>query len=180
MSEKSSVAQRIVRAARDLFAAKGFADTKTRQIAAAAGTSESGVFRYFADKNSLMRAAYNDAWADLNRYVDQAVEAASPFPDPLAEIECVARAFWSYYERDSLTSAFLVLNAGFFAMHTVPGQSELVEEESKFYLRRIERLCHAAAGQDWRPAPSTRPPHRRPVALVCRWATASVGLASRS
>ena len=106
MSERATatVAQRIVRAARDLFATKGFADTRTRQIAAAAGTSESGVFRYFADKNSLMRAAYNDAWADLNRYVDQAVEAAGPFPDPLTEIECVARAFWSYYERDSLTT----------------------------------------------------------------------------
>src|SRR6266545_7177312 len=46
----------ILDAAADLFAARGFVGTTTRQIAAAVGTSETVLFRHFPTKESLYAA----------------------------------------------------------------------------------------------------------------------------
>ena len=47
-----------MRAAKQLFFAKGFAGTPLRAIANEAGTSESGVLRLYHSKNGLLRAVY--------------------------------------------------------------------------------------------------------------------------
>ncbi len=51
---------RLLRAALPLFAAKGFAKTSIREIAAAAGVNLAAISYYFGDKAGLYRAVYND------------------------------------------------------------------------------------------------------------------------
>lgn len=51
---------RLLRAALPLFAAKGFAKTSTREIAAAAGVNLAAISYYFGDKAGLYRAVYSD------------------------------------------------------------------------------------------------------------------------
>lgn len=51
---------RLLRAALPLFAAKGFAKTSTREVAAAAGVNLAAISYYFGDKAGLYRAVYND------------------------------------------------------------------------------------------------------------------------
>lgn len=48
---------RLVGAARELFAARGFADVSVDEIAAAAGLTKGAVYYQFADKTDLFRAA---------------------------------------------------------------------------------------------------------------------------
>lgn len=62
----------ILTGAAELFAQKGFAGTTTRQIAAAAGTSETVLFRHFPTKESLY-AAILEQWvpmADVERWLE--------------------------------------------------------------------------------------------------------------
>jgi AcrR family transcriptional regulator len=51
---------RLLRAALPLFAAKGFAKTSIREIAASAGVNIASISYYFGDKAGLYRAVYND------------------------------------------------------------------------------------------------------------------------
>ena len=79
----SDVSQRVMRAAKQLFFAKGFAGTPLRAIANEAGTSESGVLRLYHSKNGLLRAVYASCYAEINDHVDAAVAAAAEMnPDP--------------------------------------------------------------------------------------------------
>ena len=56
----SASRRRLLRAALPLFAAKGFAKTSTREVAAAAGVNLAAISYYFGDKAGLYRAVYND------------------------------------------------------------------------------------------------------------------------
>ncbi len=73
----SDVSQRVMRAAKQLFFARGFANTPLRAIAKEAGTSESGVLRIYHSKTGLLRAVYAECWAELNVLIEKALVAAT-------------------------------------------------------------------------------------------------------
>ena len=66
---------RLLRAALPLFAAKGFAKTSTREVAAAAGVNIAAISYYFGDKAGLYRAVYNDP-------LDCGAQAYANFAEP--------------------------------------------------------------------------------------------------
>ena len=89
---------RLLRAALPLFAAKGFAKTSTREIAAAAGVNIASISYYFGDKAGLYRAVYNDPLdcgaLGYDQFVDPALTLREAlglylqgFTDPLKEGE---------------------------------------------------------------------------------------------
>ncbi len=49
-----------------LFAEKGFANTSTRELAAAAGVNIAAISYYFGDKAGLYRAAYTEPMGSCN------------------------------------------------------------------------------------------------------------------
>ena len=55
----------LIEAAREVFAAKGFVGTSTREIAERAGVSETLMFRYFGSKVGLFREALVTPFADF-------------------------------------------------------------------------------------------------------------------
>src|ERR687898_40350 len=70
---------RLLKAAKRLFAAQGYEQTATSAIARAAGTSESQLMRYFGGKAGLLEALFDEAWVDLNTRVDRVLQAESEY-----------------------------------------------------------------------------------------------------
>jgi AcrR family transcriptional regulator len=71
----ASSRDRLLRAAKRLFAAQGYEQTATSAIAREAGTSESQLMRYFGGKVGVLEALFDDSWSDLNRRVARDAES---------------------------------------------------------------------------------------------------------
>jgi AcrR family transcriptional regulator len=74
----SSSRDRLLQAAKRLFAAHGYEQTATSTIARQAGTSESQLMRYFGGKIGLLEAVFDAAWLDLNGKLRRVVEKGGP------------------------------------------------------------------------------------------------------
>lgn len=73
----ASSRDRLLDAAKRLFAANGYEQTATSAIAREAGTSESQLMRYFGGKVGLLEALFEDAWTQLNARVDRALKSVT-------------------------------------------------------------------------------------------------------
>ncbi|GAC1438919.1 MAG: hypothetical protein NVSMB68_10580 [Thermoanaerobaculia bacterium] len=86
--------QRLLTAARTLFAQHGFEQTSTAAIAREAGTSESQLVRYFKSKAGLLDAVFNDCWLPLNREIQGSVVRATNVREALTSVlACVIDGF---------------------------------------------------------------------------------------
>jgi AcrR family transcriptional regulator len=79
----ASSRERLLDAAKRLFATHGYEQTATSAIAREAGTSESQLMRYFGGKIGLLEALFEDAWAHLNARVARAIKAPTSNRDAL-------------------------------------------------------------------------------------------------
>lgn len=61
----SELESQILRAARGLFAQKGYDSTTTRDLATAAGVAEATLFRHFANKKSILIAIVIEGWVEI-------------------------------------------------------------------------------------------------------------------
>jgi AcrR family transcriptional regulator len=66
----------IIEAARDIFLSKGLASTRSRDIAEAAGVTESLLYRYFSSKEEIFAGAVLEELEGLLAGVQQEVDAA--------------------------------------------------------------------------------------------------------
>src|SRR5687767_11638279 len=71
-----SVHERLLAAAKDLFAAEGYDNATTAAIARRAGTSESQLIKHFGSKEGLLEAIFDRAWARLEDEVREAIQQA--------------------------------------------------------------------------------------------------------
>ena len=62
---KSSSHDRILAAAKHLFATRGYENTSTIAIARLAGTSESQLMKHFGSKEGLLEAAFDQCWEKM-------------------------------------------------------------------------------------------------------------------
>lgn len=100
--------QRLVAAARTLFAEHGYGQTSTAAIAREAATSESQVVRYFKSKAGLLETVFDDCWAPLNKEVQRRVVVATNVREALTSVlECLIEAFSKDHE-----AAYLLLFEG--------------------------------------------------------------------
>ena len=72
-TQPSSSRDRLLEAAKRLFAAHGYEQSATSAIAREAGTSESQLMRYFGGKVGLLEALFEAAWTQLNARIERAV-----------------------------------------------------------------------------------------------------------
>jgi AcrR family transcriptional regulator len=140
--------QRILQAARRLFFARGFAKTQLRAIATEAGTSESGVLRFFESKTFLLRAVCESCWAEVNAMLDERLkQAAERDPDPRSLLVELMRAVLTFARTNEPMMTFLQTHfASPEAIGFIPadnGSNGLPSAGREFhrYLERIKGLC---------------------------------------
>jgi AcrR family transcriptional regulator len=79
-SRSASTRAKLVRAARFLFARKGYAAVGTEEIVRRAGVTRGALYHQFADKEGLFLAVYEEVERELTEQVDGMLgEVTSPF-----------------------------------------------------------------------------------------------------
>jgi AcrR family transcriptional regulator len=81
----------LVEAARELFAARGYADVATEEIVRAAGVTRGALYHHFAGKKQLFEAVYEEVERGLVEQI--ATSAISSAHDPLEALHAGAQAF---------------------------------------------------------------------------------------
>jgi AcrR family transcriptional regulator len=148
---RSDVAQRVLEAARQVFFARGFHNSSLRAIAKRAGTSESGVLRFYHGKVHLLQCVYASCWAEINGRLDKAIAvAAAEDPDPRSVLIQVMRASLDDYRAPEPMMHFMLTTFGFQdtagngADEDLDSDADLqVRQEYRRYLTRIHDLCEA-------------------------------------
>ncbi len=69
---EQAVRQRVIEAARGLFAREGFEAVSMRRIAAVAGCSTMGLYGYFRSKNDILRYIWEDFFVELFTAIETA------------------------------------------------------------------------------------------------------------
>ena len=106
MSDASQ--DRLLLAAKELFARNGYERTSTAAIARRAETSESQLMRHFGGKRGLLNAIFDRGWSVLNVQIDRRrVKAA----DPVSAMQSVLTSVIEALHRDE-DLAYLLLFEG--------------------------------------------------------------------
>jgi len=77
---------RLLHAARSLFAQQGYVLTSTAQVAREARTSESQLIKHFGSKEGLLEALFEAVWADLE---GDLAELTALHPDPVRRLKAI-------------------------------------------------------------------------------------------
>jgi AcrR family transcriptional regulator len=101
----ASSRERLLEAAKRLFAAQGYEQSATSAIARQAGTSESQLMRYFGGKVGLLEALFEEAWTHLNERVDKAISSTD---DPRQGVLEAIHAVVSVLARDTDLATLLL------------------------------------------------------------------------
>jgi AcrR family transcriptional regulator len=96
----------LIGAARELFAARGYAGVATEEIVRAAGVTRGALYHHFAGKLELFQAVYEDVERGLVEQI--AASAISTAGDPLAALHAGAQAFLDACEDPAVQRIALV------------------------------------------------------------------------
>lgn len=96
----------LLAAARNLFAERGFAETGTPDIVAAAGVTRGALYHHFADKTALFAAVVEAEHAAVAASIEAAGEATPS--DPVAALLAGGEAFFAAMRDDGRRRILLV------------------------------------------------------------------------
>jgi len=94
---KPAAAERILQAAKALFAESGFENTSTMSIARLAQTSESQIVKHFGTKDGLLEAIFEDGW----KHIGQAFGAIEYLPSPGSKLQALVGLILTKLEEDT-------------------------------------------------------------------------------
>lgn len=94
--EPLSSHDRILAAAKQLFAARGYENASTVAIARSAGTSESQLIKHFGSKEGLLEAIFDHGWKQME-FVFMSV---AQLPTPIEQMEALLNLILAAFERD--------------------------------------------------------------------------------
>jgi AcrR family transcriptional regulator len=101
----SSSHDRILLAAKYLFASRGYENTSTVAIARQAGTSESQLMKHFGSKEGLLEAVFDYGWQQMG-YVFRAVEQLQ---SPAEKMQALLDLLLAGFERDPELKTLMLL-----------------------------------------------------------------------
>lgn len=105
---QDEVRRRLLDAARDRFAAHGFAGVSTRTIAADAEAAESQIFTYFGSKAGLFEAAVLEPFHEFHQEFNQHWRSEGEVTDLLEETRAYVRGMYELLrEHRTLVLAFI-------------------------------------------------------------------------
>lgn len=132
--------QALIEAARRLFVERGYAETATPDIVAAAGVTRGALYHHFEDKKALFRAvAEREAQA-----VAEAIRAkAAPHASPREALLAGASAYFDAMAVEGRTRLLLLEATAVLGLPTV---AEIDAENAEAILREGLAACLPAAG----------------------------------
>ncbi len=83
MRQQTRVAADVTRAAVELFATQGYANTSVQQIVAAAGVTKGAMYHYFESKDDLLFGIYDRLLALQRTRLDEIIARGGPVEDVL-------------------------------------------------------------------------------------------------
>src|SRR5438067_3184407 len=98
--------ERLLQAARILFAERGYEATTTAAIAQRARTSQSQLLNHFKDKPGLLAAILEQGWSELNKAVRLAIGRMASLSD---QLKLIIDMLLSYLEEDRNFRALFLL-----------------------------------------------------------------------
>jgi AcrR family transcriptional regulator len=106
-SKSEETRARIARAALTLFVERGVAETRTRDIAEAAGVAEGSIYRYFESKESLAHLLFESAYVHYAEALTTITTIQRPFAETWgAVVAYLCRAF----DDDAESFRFLLIS----------------------------------------------------------------------
>jgi len=152
---KSNVEERVLEAATQVFFARGFHNSSLRAIAKRAGTSESGVLRFYHGKLHLLQTVFATCWAEINENLDKAMAAAAKQdPDPRYVLVQLMKAILDDYHAAEPRMHFMLTTFGYqdAVGHSIDEDSGTdadteARQQYRRYLQRIYDLCDAVVAQ---------------------------------
>ena len=96
---------RILMAAKQLFASRGYENTSTVAIARLAGTSESQLMKHFGSKEGLLESIFDHGWEALR----SSLAALQQLPSPEKKLQALLDATLQGMERDPELKQLLLL-----------------------------------------------------------------------
>jgi AcrR family transcriptional regulator len=105
LTSKGPAAERILKAAKVLFAESGFENTSTISIARMAQTSESQIIKHFGNKEGLLEAIFEDGW----NHIAQAFGTLEYIPAPSAKLQALVGLILSKLEEDEQLKQLFLL-----------------------------------------------------------------------
>jgi AcrR family transcriptional regulator len=102
---KGPAAERILKAAKLLFAEAGFENTSTISIARMAQTSESQIIKHFGSKEGLLEAIFEDGW----NHIAEAFGALEYIPAPSAKLQALVGLILAKLEEDEQLKQLFLL-----------------------------------------------------------------------
>ncbi|MCK5379155.1 MAG: TetR/AcrR family transcriptional regulator [Acidobacteria bacterium] len=97
LSSREQKRRRILRAAIDVFANKGYFAARMTDIADAANVADGTLYLYFDGKEHLLLSVFDDA---LERFIDQLKQEMERLDDPLAKLKVMVRLHLEALGRD--------------------------------------------------------------------------------
>jgi AcrR family transcriptional regulator len=147
----TDVPARVIAAAEGLFAELGYQGCSLLRIAKAAGTSESGVLRFFASKEDVFLAVIEAALAELHCRIDAAFQApaAPPADAVVPRLVLLVRVVFEMYEAQPEKVALIFSEGGLSirmlkgsegrTLMTLPGMLLLVDRVDALFVLGCRR-----------------------------------------
>src|SRR5215813_13377117 len=132
--------RRIKSAARELFVAKGFDDTTTREIAIRAGVGIGTIFVYAANKRDLLFLIVNDELDKIEQMAEAAVAESASLLDNLLR---VARIHYEFFAQQPALSRLVLREMVFYESGTQAGRFQKTRERLIDLLGRIAATAMA-------------------------------------
>ena len=98
--------ERMLQAAKSLFAKEGYENASTSAIAREAGSSESQLVKHFGGKPGLLEAVLDRGWLEIAGQVNQALAFA---PTPVAKLGILSHTMITFLDRDPALKQLLLL-----------------------------------------------------------------------
>lgn len=115
----------IVEAATRLFAAKGYNETSTAEVAREAGVAQGTLFYHFKTKEGIMLEAFRSM---METYLTGLDKAAREAASGLAGVEAILRYHFRFTERNSRRFLMVLRDFPFFFAHSDPDTRRQVRE----------------------------------------------------
>jgi TetR/AcrR family transcriptional regulator len=100
--------ERLLEAAKVLFAERGYEATSTMAICRLAGTSESQLIKHFGSKRGILQAIFEYAWEQVNPAVRLATESIA---EPREKLRITIEMVLNFLAKDKQLSSLFLLEA---------------------------------------------------------------------